>query len=180
MNEEQVREIKEAFDLFDEDGSGEISGKEWRIAMKALGFEPSNEEIKRMLKEMDDNDSGTIDFEEFLGLMERRLAEKYAKEEMKRIFELFANPELESHQGSGRARIPPVIRHIGIPLRINANDIRRVSHLVGERLTEDEIREMLEEADRDGDGQVTEEDFLRIMRKTVRGPGTSKYERRYI
>ena len=37
---------------------------------------------------------------------------------------------------------------------------------IGENMTDEELQEMLEEADRDGDGQVSEEEFLRMMKKT--------------
>jgi len=40
LTEEQKNEIKEAFDLFDTDGSGSIDSKELKVAMRALGFEP--------------------------------------------------------------------------------------------------------------------------------------------
>ena len=33
-------------------------------------------------------------------------------------------------------------------------------------MTDEEITEMIEEADRDGDGEISEEEFMRIMRKT--------------
>ena len=35
----------------------------------------------------------------------------------------------------------------------------------GEDIPEEELRDMIEEADRDGDGQVTFEDFLRLMKR---------------
>ena len=37
---------------------------------------------------------------------------------------------------------------------------------MGESLTDEELKEMLEEADRSGDGEVNQDDFLRIMKKT--------------
>ena len=46
-------EIKEAFDLFDTDGSGSIDSKELKVAMRALGFEPKKEEIKKMISDID-------------------------------------------------------------------------------------------------------------------------------
>ena len=49
LTEEQKQEIKEAFDLFDTDGSGNIDAKELKVAMRALGFEPKREEIKQLI-----------------------------------------------------------------------------------------------------------------------------------
>merc|ERR1711936_1191890 len=60
LTEEQKQEIKEAFDLFDTDGSGEIDSKELKVAMRALGFEPKKEEIQKMISDVDDDGSGTI------------------------------------------------------------------------------------------------------------------------
>ncbi len=53
LTEEQKQEIKEAFDLFDTDGSGAIDAKELKVAMRALGFEPKKEEIKKMIADAD-------------------------------------------------------------------------------------------------------------------------------
>merc|ERR1712086_1035976 len=69
LTEEQKQEIKEAFDLFDTDGSGSIDSKELTVAMRALGFEPKKEEIQKMISDVDDEGSGTIGSEEFLKMM---------------------------------------------------------------------------------------------------------------
>merc|ERR1712083_1086903 len=66
---EQKQEIKEAFYLFDTDGSGEIDSKELKVAMRALGFEPKKEEIQKMISDVDNDGSGTIGYEEFLKMM---------------------------------------------------------------------------------------------------------------
>ena len=44
--------------------------------------------------------------------------------------------------------------------------IKKVTKLFGEKLEDDEIQEMIDEADRDGDGEIGEEEFMRIMKKT--------------
>ena len=62
LTEEQKQEIKEAFDLFDTDGSGSIDSKELKVAMRALGFEPKKEEIQKMISDVDDDGSGTIEY----------------------------------------------------------------------------------------------------------------------
>merc|ERR1712072_1310990 len=64
LTEEQKQEIREAFDLFDTDGSGCIDAKELKVAMRALGFEPKKEEVRKMISDIDKDVDGTIDFDE--------------------------------------------------------------------------------------------------------------------
>ncbi|KAJ3071941.1 Centrin-1 [Podochytrium sp. JEL0797] len=97
ISEEQEAEIREAFQLFDSDGSGSITTKEWRIAMKAMGFEPTKEENRQMISEMDQDGSGTIDYDEFLAMITKRLVnteniadivgEEFTAEEIKEMIE---------------------------------------------------------------------------------------------
>merc|ERR1712072_526409 len=145
LTEEQKQEIREAFDLFDTDGSGTIDAKELKVAMRALGFEPKKEEIKKMISDIDKDDSGTIDFNEFLEMMTAKMGEKDSKEEILKAFRLFDDDETGF-----------------IPLK----NLRRVAKEIGENMTDEELQEMIDEADRDGDGQVSEEEFLRMMKKT--------------
>ena len=37
---------------------------------------------------------------------------------------------------------------------------------LGETMTDEELQEMIDEADRDGDGEIGEDEFIRIMKKT--------------
>jgi len=63
LTEDEIEEIKEAFDLFDTDGTGTIDPKELKAAMQSLGFEAKNQTIFQMISELDKNSSGAIDFE---------------------------------------------------------------------------------------------------------------------
>ena len=63
LTEDEIEEIKEAFDLFDTDGSGTIDPKELKAAMQSLGFEAKNQTIFQMISDLDKNSSGSIDFE---------------------------------------------------------------------------------------------------------------------
>merc|ERR1712072_1489137 len=67
--QDQVEEIKEAFDLFDTDGSGSIDVNELKVAMKALGMDAKSEEIRKLINDIDSDGDGTIDFDEFLAMM---------------------------------------------------------------------------------------------------------------
>lgn len=145
LTEEQKQEIKEAFDLFDTDGIGTIDVKELKVAMRALGFEPKKEDIKKMIADIDKEGSGTIDFSDFLGMMSSKMTEKDSKEEILKAFRLFDD------DGTGT---------------ISFKNLKRVAKELGENLTDEELKEMIDEADRNGDGEVNEQEFLRIMRKT--------------
>merc|ERR1719453_2963515 len=57
--------------------------------MRALGFEPKREEIKKLIQEVDKDGSGQIDFMEFLDLMTVKMAERDPVEEIKKAFKLF-------------------------------------------------------------------------------------------
>ena len=49
---------------------------------------------------------------------------------------------------------------------ISFRNLKRVANELGENLTDEELQEMIDEADRDGDGEINEDEFLRIMKKT--------------
>ena len=136
ITEEQKQEIKEAFDLFDTDGSGNIDQKELKVAMRALGFEPKREEIKKMIADVDKDNSGVIDFPEFLTMMARKMKDTDSEEEIREAFRVF------DKDGNGF---------------ISAAELRHVMTNLGEKLTDEEVDEMIREADIDGDGQVNYE-----------------------
>ncbi len=52
LTDEQKEEIKVAYELFDTNDSGTIDMKELKVAVRALGFELSKEQIKKLLKEI--------------------------------------------------------------------------------------------------------------------------------
>uniref|UniRef100_A0A0B7BTF9 EF-hand domain-containing protein n=1 Tax=Arion vulgaris TaxID=1028688 RepID=A0A0B7BTF9_9EUPU len=145
LTEEQKQEIREAFDLFDADCTGTIDAKELKVAMRALGFEPKKEEIKKLIAEIDRECSGTIDFNDFLTLMTHKMSEKDSREEILKAFRLFDDDETG---------------------KISFCNLKRVSKELGENMTDEELQEMIDEADRDGDGEINQEEFLRIMKKT--------------
>ena len=69
LTEEDIVEIKEAFDLFDADKSGQIDIEELRQALKNLGIETKNQTLQKMIADLDTDKSGKISFEEFFEMM---------------------------------------------------------------------------------------------------------------
>ena len=53
LNDEQVREFKDAFDIFDEDCSGTVSTSELASVMKTLGQDIDEKEVGVMISEVD-------------------------------------------------------------------------------------------------------------------------------
>ncbi|KAG5459673.1 MAG: hypothetical protein BJ554DRAFT_8376, partial [Olpidium bornovanus] len=102
LTAEQKQEIREAFDLFDTDGTGTIDAKELKVAMRALGFEPKKEEIKKMIADIDKSGSGTIDFNEFLEMMSVKMV--MAKKKKKKKKKEVPRPGKKRTKGTARAR----------------------------------------------------------------------------
>ena len=133
LSEEQKNDIREAFNLFDSQGSGTIDTKDLKVAMRALGFEPRKEEIKKMLTEVDKDNSGKLTFDGFLSLMANKMSEKDTKEEILKAFKLFDDDDTG---------------------KISFENLKRVAGELGENLTDEELQEMIDEADREEIGRA--------------------------
>ncbi|TXG75585.1 hypothetical protein E1A91_A11G208100v1 [Gossypium mustelinum] len=148
LSQQKRQEIKEAFELFDTDGSGTIDAKELNVAMRALGFEMTEEEIKQMIADVDRDGSGAIDFDEFVPMMTAKIGERDTNEELMKAFQII------DQDNNGK---------------ISVQDINRISKDLGELLSQKEIQDMIEEADRDCDGEVNIDEFMRVMKRTTYG-----------
>lgn len=145
LSAQKRQEIKEAFELFDTDGSGTIDAKELNVAMRALGFEMTEEQINNMIADVDKDGSGAIDFDEFVYMMTTKIGERDTKEELMKAFHII------DQDNNGK---------------ISDMDILNISKELGESFTLTEIREMIDEADRNGDGEVDTDEFFRMMKRT--------------
>merc|ERR1712205_238614 len=89
LTDEQVEEVREVFGLFDADQSGAIDCRELKGAMRALGFEVKNEELIKMVSDIDTDGNGTVEFKEFMGMMTGKMGEKDSREDIVKVFKMF-------------------------------------------------------------------------------------------
>ncbi|CAD8064638.1 unnamed protein product [Paramecium primaurelia] len=143
LTKEEVLEVKQAFDIFDNDGSGSIDPQELREAFEASGIKTyHNKFIYQVLGELDTDNSGGIDFEEFLHLATAKVSDKDTREQIQKVFNLYD----WNKEG-----------------RITWDELKRVAQDLGEEMTDEEIQHMFKKADLDDDGFVTFDDFYNLM-----------------
>ncbi|XP_062203323.1 uncharacterized protein LOC133905527 [Phragmites australis] len=142
LSKEQIDEFREAFSLFDKDGDGTITTKELGTVMRSLGQSPTEAELQDMVDEVDADGSGAIDFHEFLTLLARKMRDAGADDELREAFRVFD----QDQNGF-----------------ISRDELRHVLENLGERLSDEELAEMLREADVDGDGQINYTEFAKVM-----------------
>ena len=73
LSEEKLVELRCAFDLFDNDNDGKIDIAELGKAIQKMGQKLTEDDLKEMIKEVDSDYNGTIEFSEFVQLMESKM-----------------------------------------------------------------------------------------------------------
>merc|ERR1712006_41524 len=109
-----------------------------------LGFEVKNEELKKMVSDIDNDGNGTIEFGEFLQMMTGKMGEKDTREDIEKVFKLFDDDNTN---------------------KISFRKLARVAEEIGENIDDEELQDMINQADRDGDGESNIDEFYRIMKK---------------
>ena len=142
LTEEQTAEYREAFALFDKNGDGTITVVELGTVMRQMGQNPTEAELQDMINEVDADGDGTLDFDEFCNMMARRMKESDQEEELRERFKLF------DKDGNGL---------------IDRDELRMVMAQLGEKLSADDIDEMINDADRNGDGLIDYNEFVKYM-----------------
>jgi centrin-1 len=142
LSENEIKELKQMFDLVDVDGSGFIEPKDLKTAMESVGYEPSTSTLYQFFSDVDRDCSGTIDFDEFVDLMLSEEGYKDKRSDLEKLFRLF-DDDLDGY--------------------ISMRNLKRVMDEAGDNLTDLQLKEMLDRADYDKDGKVSFNDFYNIL-----------------
>jgi Ca2+-binding EF-hand superfamily protein len=78
LTEDEIEELREAFNLFDTEATGKIDPRELKSAMQSLGFESKNPTIFNMIAELESL-GREVDFEEFLDGITSKLGDKESR-----------------------------------------------------------------------------------------------------
>merc|ERR1739847_57587 len=143
---DEIKCLKVCFDLFDTKKVDFLSADDLGEIMRAMGFRPTEEELKDLLLEIDEDGSGEIKFAEFCQLCATFLVEDPDMETMKR--ELKDAFRIYDKEGLGF---------------ITTETLRGLISELLAPLTEEELEGILEELDEDGSGSMDFDEFCEMM-----------------
>ena len=143
-SKEELAEFREIFDLVDKDKGGSISRDELGELMDTLGIRASKEEIDLMINEIDEDNNGEIDFEEFVAVMSRKVNANYTSAEVKSAFKAF---EMDGSSGY-----------------VTIDSLRKALMSYGtEKLSLQQANDLLSQLEQDSKGRVNYIDYVNMM-----------------
>lgn len=144
-SDKDIQEFKQAFDMFDKNHDGKISSEELGCVIRTLGHNHSSKEIEEMIKNVDTNENGFVEYDEFLTMMRRASKEQCSenndearKREAFAVFDMDGNGYIDKHE------------------------LKYVMRRLGENLSDEDLKAMFSEADINGDGLIDYDEFSRL------------------
>ncbi|KAF4107012.1 calcium-binding protein 5a [Onychostoma macrolepis] len=147
LADDEIEELREAFNEFDKDKDGLISCKDLGNLMRTMGYMPTEMELIELGQNINMNLGGRVDFEDFVELMAPKLlAETAGMIGVKELRDAFKEFDMD---GDGS---------------ITTEELRSaMTKLLGEHMNHREIDAVVREADNNGDGTVDFEEFVRML-----------------
>ncbi|KAB2070585.1 hypothetical protein ES319_A08G164600v1 [Gossypium barbadense] len=145
LDEEQMAELREIFSSFDRNNDGSLTQLELGSLLRSLGLKPSLDQVEDLIQKADSNNNGLIEFSEFVAMLAPELQPEkspYSEEQLKQLFKMF------DRDGNGF---------------ITAAELAQTMAKLGHALTVEELTGMIKEADADGDGRISFDEFSRAI-----------------
>lgn len=147
LTEEKMKEIQECFRMFDKDKDNYVRFNELRNIIKSLSIEISDEDILEIIKEVKDlrtNKLGepVISYEQYEYIVLQLLKEEDMSQELADAFMNFTN--------------------VGSDF-ISCDKFVHYMKTLGDKLSDEEIDEMIKDFDKDSTGRITVESFVRVL-----------------
>lgn len=163
LTEEEIKDLRTAFDLLDRDQDGHVTPEELQFMLRNLGIHVRDELIDDLLREASRTGSGLIDETEFLQWVARIQA---LKEESN------SGSSGSSSSSTTQAADDDLTQDLVAAFRvfdrdgngyITRDELKSAMDMIGENVTEYQLNEMLELADADKDGRINYEEFARLL-----------------
>jgi len=144
LSDEELAEFREIFNLVDKDRGGTITKEELGELMDTLGIDATPDEIDLMIHEIDEDNSGEIDFDEFVAVMSRKVNASYTSDQVKNAFKVFENSAAPGH--------------------IRVDDLTRALTTFGtNKLSLDQAQELVSQLEPDQAGMINYADYVNMM-----------------
>ncbi|SPP75545.1 neo-calmodulin [Drosophila guanche] len=142
LPEEERQIIEDAYAIMDREQDGSVTSKELAIIMRALGRQPTDNQLQAMINEVDSDGNGSIEMAEFCSMILRKMHDTNHEDELRDAFRVF------DKENNGY---------------ITSAELKVVLTALGLKLPDDEIEEMIREYDIDQDGHLDFEEFVNMM-----------------
>ncbi|XP_065880178.1 probable calcium-binding protein CML16 [Euphorbia lathyris] len=148
LQAEQLQQLKDIFMRFDMDADGSLTQLELAALLRSLGLKPSGDQLQALLANMDANGNGYVEFEELVPAILPDVNEQVLinQEQLLEVFRSF------DRDGNGY---------------ITAAELAGSMAKMGHPLTYQELAKMMQEADTNGDGVISFNEFSHIMAKSA-------------
>eukprot|EP00800_Vazella_pourtalesii_P021360 TRINITY_DN78_c2_g1_i1.p1 TRINITY_DN78_c2_g1~~TRINITY_DN78_c2_g1_i1.p1 ORF type:complete len:322 (-),score=75.71 TRINITY_DN78_c2_g1_i1:941-1858(-) len=141
---ERIKELAEMFKNFDKDGDGKITFDELKEELRNIGDFKSDKEILQMIREVDLDKNGTIEFNEFAIYFDKQIGDMQTRrEEMKITFNTF------DINGDGF---------------ITFEELKTVFSSLGEEMDVENMKHMIQKVDLNHDGKLDFCEFTKLWR----------------
>jgi len=122
LNDDQVEEFKSAFDMFDEEQKGFLTKSDVQTIFNKYGVRVDAKQVEELWQAGDPHGSGQITFPQFVSMMARKMKQTDSQADLLEAFRVF-DPYGENF--------------------INEGEIADALLHTGDKLTKDELQEML-------------------------------------
>jgi len=143
MNDTQIKALRDTFLALDTNGDGLLSAQELRDGMAKIGVNEMPADVSRILEQVDANNSGSIDYTEFLSAsMDKKM---YIQEDV--CWAVFRSFDKDGNGKISKDEIAEVLKD---------RDVRGVAPA--------DISMIMSQIDGDGDGELDFQEFMKMMR----------------
>ena len=142
--EEQLKEYKEAFDLFDRDQTGLIGPNEIYSLLKNFGNPTPKKEIDQLMADFDEDGDGKLSFDEFVTFLEKSYVTLDEFEAVIRAFKTF------DRNDSGK---------------IDLGEFKFILTKLGHKLSDDVVKLIFKESKLENEGKMDYYEFVDFWKK---------------